>query len=436
VGALGAALLGATRPKQASASAFVYTSADGTATLEADNTDSGFGLLGTSSGINAGVGGLASGASASGVYGKAAASDGYGVNGANTGGGVGVYGSSSTGGYGILGNSNGVGVFGYGAGTGVAGNSSSAGTGVYGEVSGGLGIGVSGVNLSNGYGVSGVSNGGTGVYGESSGSPGFGVYGLGDRGATGVYGKSNGGNGVYGTNNTPAGGQPAVLGVNSGPGPGVVGFSGGGTGLAGGTGSGTGLSGIASGSGNGVVGQSAAGNGVTGIATGAGNLAGLFQGPVWITGGLAVQGAKNAVVRGTDGSLQRLYSLECPESWFEDFGSGQLSSGSAMVQLEPGFAGVAKTDAYHIFLTANGDSNGLYVSNKTVTSFTVHEQHGGTSGISFSYRVVAKRKDIEGVRLEQVEEPPTVQPLKLPELLANTSTPPAPTAPPVPGQGR
>jgi hypothetical protein len=75
------------------------------------------------------------------------------------------------------------------------------------------------------------------------------------------------------------------------------------------------------------------------------------------------------------------------------------------VQLEPGFAGVVKTDQYHVFPVANGDCKGLYVSNRTGSGFTVHELQGGTSNIGFSYRVVAKRKDIAGLRLEPVDEP-------------------------------
>jgi hypothetical protein len=98
--------------------------------------------------------------------------------------------------------------------------------------------------------------------------------------------------------------------------------------------------------------------------------------------------------------------MESPESWFEEFGSGQLSGGSATVTLEPGFAGVVKGDSYHIFLTPRGESKGwLYVGKQSPGSFTVQEAGGGTSAIGFSYRVVAKRKDIAGVRLEPVDEP-------------------------------
>jgi hypothetical protein len=151
-----------------------------------------------------------------------------------------------------------------------------------------------------------------------------------------------------------------------------------------------------------------------------------------VYGALTATGPKSAAVKATDGKLRRMYSTESPESWFEDVGSGQLSNGSTTVQLEPGFAGVVKTDAYHVFLTLDGDSKGLYVSNKTPTGFSVHEQQGGTSNVSFSYRVIAKRKDIEEARLEHVEEPAMPA---LPEPPAAPPTSLIPAVPTPPGHG-
>jgi hypothetical protein len=117
-------------------------------------------------------------------------------------------------------------------------------------------------------------------------------------------------------------------------------------------------------------------------------------------------GAKSAAVR-SNGSLKRVYSMESPESWFEDFGSGQLSGGQATVSLEPGFAGIVHTDAYRVFLTPDSDCKGLFVTGRSSGSFTVRELQGGTSNVGFDYRVVAKRADIAGVRLEEVTEPPS-----------------------------
>ncbi len=100
-----------------------------------------------------------------------------------------------------------------------------------------------------------------------------------------------------------------------------------------------------------------------------------------------------------------LYAMQSPENWFEDFGTGTLSNGAATIVLDPTFAQTVNTGTeYHVFLTPNGDSKGLYVSQKTTTSFEVREQGGGTSNIAFDYRIVAKRVGYENVRLEDLTE--------------------------------
>jgi hypothetical protein len=81
-------------------------------------------------------------------------------------------------------------------------------------------------------------------------------------------------------------------------------------------------------------------------------------------------------------------------------GSAQLSNGSAVIQLENIFGQAVHTGIdYHVFLTPNGDGKGLYVSQKSATSFEVHELGGGTSSVRLDYRIMAKRKGFEQVRL-------------------------------------
>jgi hypothetical protein len=65
------------------------------------------------------------------------------------------------------------------------------------------------------------------------------------------------------------------------------------------------------------------------------------------------------------------------------------------------------TTDYHVFLTPEGDSRGLYVSSKSATGFTVNEQQGGASSLGFSYRVGARRKDVDAVRLAKFSLPAT-----------------------------
>ena len=48
---------------------------------------------------------------------------------------------------------------------------------------------------------------------------------------------------------------------------------------------------------------------------------------------------------------RRLYCMESPESWFEDFGEATLVCGEASIPLDPDFAAVVDTAKYHVFLT-------------------------------------------------------------------------------------
>jgi hypothetical protein len=98
-----------------------------------------------------------------------------------------------------------------------------------------------------------------------------------------------------------------------------------------------------------------------------------------------------------------VYATQSTENWFEDAGSGQLSSGSARVVFDPTFAQMVNTSVkYHVFLTPNGDCEGLYVSSQTAQGFEVHELRGGSSNIAFDYRIMAKRSGFETVRLADV----------------------------------
>ena len=89
----------------------------------------------------------------------------------------------------------------------------------------------------------------------------------------------------------------------------------------------------------------------------------------------------------------------------EDFGSSTIKNGVAIVTIDLAFAEMANTGTdYHVFLTPNGDSKGLYVAARTSTSFEVHESGGGASSLSFDYRIVAKRRGYEAQRLVDVTE--------------------------------
>ncbi len=225
----------------------------------------------------------------------------------------------------------------------------------------GAGAGIFGNCVDTGPGVYGISESGPGVRGKSTPKYGTGVEGIGD--SAGVAGSSDKGFGIWGTSNT---------------GSAVVGHA------------------------KGLVGSKAiAIDGRVDFQT---QYAGYFQGNVFVNGSFHVTGAKSAAVPFPDGSLRRLYSVESPESWFEDFGEAKLVAGRADVRLDPDFAAVV-SGSYHVFVTPHADSNGLYVAARHSNGFEVREQQGGAGTLTFSYRVVARRKDVDGSRFASIAHP-------------------------------
>ena len=98
-----------------------------------------------------------------------------------------------------------------------------------------------------------------------------------------------------------------------------------------------------------------------------------------------------------------VYATQSTENWFEDAGGGQLVGGAAHIDLDPIFAQTVNTNVpYRVFLTPGGECKGLYVSQKSATSFDVRELGGGNSNIAFDYRIMAKRNGFENARLADV----------------------------------
>ncbi|HEY7055401.1 MAG TPA: hypothetical protein VH458_02695 [Vicinamibacterales bacterium] len=304
------------------------------------------------------------------------------------------------------------------------------------------------VDCTNGAGVLGVGAQ-YGVQGEtketqieSAGVAGFGglnspgVYGW-SPSAPGVFGTSNGGSGVVAqtlNNYSILGMIPASSPQNTiaiyaqnystyaGPSPGAGGFA---------------IYGLCA-KGHGLVGATATSGGaaVVGASNGvAGAYAGAFYGSVVVSGAFTVAGGpKSAAVPHPDGSHRRLYCLESPESWFEDFGIGMLECGRADVPIDPDFAALVDLSEYHVFLSVRGTQQVLSIVNQGPTGFTVEANRALATLMgktdtdlngAFSWRVVAKRKDIAVERLARVTVPPE------PTLPA-----PAPDIPTLPGPRR
>jgi hypothetical protein len=375
---------------------------------------------------------------ASGVTGITFSQAGFGVQGANqatTGSAVGVLGTTaSSSGYGVEGVGPDVGVYGTGA-QGVVGVTSSvSGFGVQGAATSGSGssIGVFGINDSPaGYGVYGVNNatGGStaGVYGTTVSPSGYGVEGAGatgvlgtDTSATGtgigLYGASPSGEAVYGQSTDGFG----VYGTVEEGGYGVYGVTAGGTGVYGAS---TNAFGVYALSKSATALQAENDDDTGGFPTMVvRNDTTATHNPVFQTSSpntysntrhctidtsanLTCTGLLTGSIQGDAGKQTAVYAMQSAENWLEDAGSGQLSNGSVRIELDPAFARTVNAGVeYHVFLTPKGDCKGLYVTNESPTGFGVRELGGGTSSIAFDYRIMAKRKGYENVRLEDLTD--------------------------------
>ncbi len=151
-------------------------------------------------------------------------------------------------------------------------------------------------------------------------------------------------------------------------------------------------------------------------------------------GNFQVSGAKSAAVPHPDGTHRLLYCVESPEAWFEDFGTGTLANGKAAVKLDPDFAAVVDTKELHVFLTPHDTTHHLAVTARAGGSFSVGAGVAGDAtarGVkatdvngTFTYRVVAKRKDVVAERLAKFAMPKEIKiaPPPLPSLPSDHPT--------------
>jgi hypothetical protein len=354
---------------------------------------------------NGGLGGVTNGAG-----GAAIVANGGSGNSANGNGGNGI---EAIGGFQAGSGISGIGIRATGGGP--AGNSAPGVLGIASLTTPNTGV-VTGQNLAAGDGVTGLSTGGgidvhgvnptgIGVRGDSQQQPGVigtsgqnnGVYGLAGTGGNGVYGQSITGVGVFAQSNS---------------GNAVFATSGSATAVYGQVATSSGVVGEATGSGNGVVARSATGNALHATATGAGNAAAFF-GPVQCFGNFTVMPGfvKNGAVRFTDGSVRQLYATEAPENWFEDFGEAALVNGRVSVPIPADFLQAVNTSvAYHVFLTPHTEEiESLAVPVRAADHFDVRANGKGQVDGMFSYRIVAKRKDVVAPRFAPVTGHETAQ---------------------------
>ncbi len=253
-------------------------------------------------------------------------------------------------------------------------------------------VGVVGDSL-NEIGVLGTSDNGTAVNGIST-AGGTGVYGQSSTG-TAVAGTSTSGSGVYGSTSnekSPStqfgvwgndvasnyGGNIAVYGTSQ-IGSAIVGVSGDETAI--------------------FTATNTVGAQPFYAGDSAGDSCAVLTGAAFGGATLFCSGAESSIVQTGGDHWVHLYSVQSPENWFEDFGSGQLVNGSAEIALEPLFAQTIVSGDYRVFPVPNGECKGLYIAQKTASGFVVQELGGGQSNVLFDYRIVARRRGYENVRL-------------------------------------
>ena len=307
--------------------------------------------------------------------------------------------------------------------------------------------GISGVDLAtpnpsgtplNNAGVSGQSTTGTGVFGQTA--SGIGVRASASTG-TAMVASAAGGDGLFGTtqSNIPGIASAGVFGEdvgNTSTASGVTGFSGTGIGVAGdnferGKFLNAAFLGLTFASsintyfpakppgglfnsdvGEGVVAET---SGSQAEALAAANFNGgpLFRayagsaemldldngGNMVLKGTLTQNGNPKSVTRTAGGPDVVMYSPSQTVASVEDVGEAQLALGRAYVRLDPRFASTMNLSRpYLVFITPQGDTSGLYVTQKSSEGFAVRE-HGGQSNIAFDYRIVAEPYAPQGARL-------------------------------------
>ncbi len=107
-------------------------------------------------------------------------------------------------------------------------------------------------------------------------------------------------------------------------------------------------------------------------------------------------GAVSTVVEDENNEQRIMFAPEAPEVLLQDFGTAKLVNGRATILIDPILTKNIKVDADHplkVFVQLEGDCNGVYVTRKSQSGFTVVELQNGTSNIDFSWQLVASRAD-------------------------------------------
>jgi hypothetical protein len=109
-------------------------------------------------------------------------------------------------------------------------------------------------------------------------------------------------------------------------------------------------------------------------------------------GDIFVHGSYNNFARVRNGNFVVSYGATSAAPSVEDNGTAQMVNGVAVVKLDATFAhAIDLSQAYHVMITPDGDTRGLFVASKSLAGFVVREVQGGHGTLSFDYRVLGAK---------------------------------------------
>lgn len=151
----------------------------------------------------------------------------------------------------------------------------------------------------------------------------------------------------------------------------------------------------------GAVSRAEAGSGFPIVATNAGSTD-LF----WIDGvGDAHAYGYDTTSKTRTGDVAVAYSPTSTTPTIEDDGTARLVDGTAVVHLDRAFAqSIDLGTSYHVTLTSDGDTLGLYVASETPTDFVVREAQGGRDTLDFDYHISTAPAGESGARMAKLSE--------------------------------
>ena len=134
-----------------------------------------------------------------------------------------------------------------------------------------------------------------------------------------------------------------------------------------------------------------------------------IDGNLQVMGNINATGSKNRVVQTESYGKRLMNAVESADAFFEDFGTAMTDAeGFCEVRLDDIFLETVNTDYdYHVFLTPYSDDYASKASiySKSKDRFIVY----GTPYTRFDWRVSAKQRGYEGIRMEVMEDDNTDQ---------------------------